>query len=63
VYGAAANLGLPALSACAAELESCLRTTPPPGPAQLQSQWQAVQSSLDAHIVAVNAWLHDTVPA
>jgi PAS domain S-box-containing protein len=61
--GTAANLGLPALSACAAELESCLRTTPPPGPAQLQSQWQAVQSSLDAHIVAVNAWLHDTVPA
>jgi PAS domain S-box-containing protein len=61
--GTAANLGLPELSACAAELESGLRASPTPEAGQLHTQWQAVQTSLDAHLVAVNAWLHDTVPA
>jgi two-component system sensor histidine kinase/response regulator len=61
--GTAANLGLPGLSACAAGLEASLRSAPPPEPAQLQAQWQAVQTSLDAHLTAVNAWLREALPA
>ncbi len=65
--GTAANLGMPALSACAEALENALRSAPdapPNAPRQaLSPQWQALDDCLKLHMAATQAWLSEPVEA
>ncbi len=61
--GTAANLGMPALSACAAALETALRATPSSTPEVLGQAWSALEASLQHHLVAIQMRLGDAVAA
>jgi len=61
--GTTANLGLPELSALAAQLEAALRTQPPSAPGELQAMWQALDAQLHHHVAALQHWLGEPVTA
>ncbi len=61
--GTTANLGLPELSALAAQLEAALRSQPPSAPGELQAMWQALDAQLHHHVAALQQWLGEPMTA